>query len=367
MKMKRLYWNGGLVFLLILVGSGCALYSYRYRQSTYDTTVEKGTVLQSIVLSAEIEDKILALDPEKISEADVRETLSRGPAPRIMNIHGGVYPVYLAMESFSKFLIAMGYPENKIRDPADGTYSYSPYTNTAKIAGIVAWYYEKEGMRVMLVGHSGGGIRTAKVLHELAGTFDEKIPVWNPLTNEEEDRFSIIDPLTGIERPVVGVQVGYATAVGAGGLATLLPTHWSMIGRLRKIPDTVEYFTGFYTMLDPIGGTFLGLVRSENIYEANGTAKVRNVRLPFMHNHVTVPFTSHLASNQAIRDWINNYVPSDEPELTVEFDTSSANILWAADVWYSIKKQWCLEVQRLIRAKRGMSVGSRPTGRSAGP
>jgi len=365
--MKRMYWHVSLISLLILLGSGCASYNYRYRQSTYDTRVEKGTVLKSIQVPPEIEHKILALDPENIDEAGVREILARGPTPRIINIHGGVYPVYLAMESFSTFLSKMGYPESKIRNPSDGSYSYSPYMNSAKIAGIIAWYYEKEGMRVMLVGHSAGGNQAAKVLHELAGTFEDKIPVWNPLTDQGEDRFSIIDPLTGVERPVVGVQVGYATVVGAGGLSMLLPTHWTMIGRVRNIPDTVEYFTGFYTILDPIGGTLLGLVKSENTYEANGTAKVRTVRLPSTYNHVTVPSTSHLADNKAIRDWINNYVPSDEPELTVEFDTSSANILWAADVWHSVKKQWCLEAQRLIRAKKRISVGSGSTRPNVGP
>jgi hypothetical protein len=365
--MRRIAWRVSLSALLILLGGGCASYSYRYRQSTYNTQVEKGTVLKSVQVSPEIEDRILALDPENMDEADVREVLARGPAPRIMNIHGGVYPVYLAMESFSMFLMKMGYPENKIRNPADGSYSYSPYTNTAKIAGLVAWYYEREGMRVILVGHSGGGIRAVKVLHELAGTFEDRIPVWNPVTNEQEERVSIIDPLTGVERPVIGLQVGYATAVGAGGLAMLVPSHWSMMGRLRKIPDTVEHFTGFYATLDPIGGTFLGLSRSANTYEANGTAKVRNVRLPFTHNHVTVPFTSHLAGDKSIRDWINNYTPSDEPELTTTFDTSSMNILWAADVWHGIKKQWCIEAQRLIRAKRSMSVGSGSTGPNVDP
>ena len=29
----------------------------------------------------------------------------------------------------------------------------------------------------------------------------------------------------------------------------------------------------------------------------------------------------------------------------------SMNILWAADVWYSIKKHWVLEAQRFLRAK----------------
>jgi hypothetical protein len=27
-------------------------------------------------------------------------------------------------------------------------------------------------------------------------------------------------------------------------------------------------------------------------------------------------------------------------------------VLWAADVWHNIKKHWCLEAQRLIRAQR---------------
>jgi len=27
------------------------------------------------------------------------------------------------------------------------------------------------------------------------------------------------------------------------------------------------------------------------------------------------------------------------------------NVLWAADVWFSIKKHWCIEAQRLIRAR----------------
>jgi len=29
-------------------------------------------------------------------------------------------------------------------------------------------------------------------------------------------------------------------------------------------------------------------------------------------------------------------------------------VLWAADVWHSVKKHWTLEAQRLIRAKRAV-------------
>jgi len=179
--------------------------------------------------------------------------------------------------------------------------------------------------------------------------------VWNPLAEEAEDRYTIIDPLTGTERPVVGVKLGYATAVGSGGLGRLFPNTWSMLGRLRTIPDVVEHFTGFFIGLDLLGGDFWGLVADVNTYKPNGAAMVRNVRLPPGYNHVTVPTSGHLATDQAIRDWINAYTPTDQPELTVAFEAPSANILWAADVWHSVKKQWCLEAQRLIRARKNLT------------
>jgi hypothetical protein len=336
--------------------SGCASTSYRTREADYEQRLAKGGVLQALQLAPELEDRILALDPERISEEDIETTLSLAPAPRIINLHGGVPLVYLAMESFSKFLIGMGYPESKIRNPVDGSYSYSPYKSSLEIAGIIAWYYEREGLPLIIVGHSAGGIQTIKVLHELAGTFGNKIAVWNPLTEKSEDRYTIIDPITGIERPVVGLRVGYASVVGSGGFARLLPNHWRMLGRLRTIPDSVENFTGAFIGVDLIGGDFFGLTDPANRYAANGAANVRNVTLPPFYNHVTVPTTAQLAEKRQTRDWINAYRPGGAP-LRVDFDGPSDNILWAAEVWYGIKKQWCLEAQRLIRARRKMAGG----------
>jgi hypothetical protein len=31
--------------------------------------------------------------------------------------------------------------------------------------------------------------------------------------------------------------------------------------------------------------------------------------------------------------------------------------MWAADIWHSIKKHWCLEAQRLLRAPRPAAGG----------
>jgi hypothetical protein len=279
------------------------------------------------------------------------------PAPRIINIHGGIFPVHTRMISFSEFLIGRGYPRNRIKNPGDGTYTFSCYESSELIAGMIAWYYEKEGLRPMMVGHSQGAMQAVKILDELAGKTAKRLYVWSPLTWQKEKRYEFTDPLTGTNRPVVGLQLPYVTGVGGGGLTRFLPNQWDMAFRLRSIPDSAEEFTGFYKNNDLLGGDFLGY-GSANFYKANGKAHVRNVQLPTEYKHGEVPDTKHLLQSQQIKDWVNNYKPVDvfesEPHLEATFDSDSHNILWAADVWYSIKKHWTLELQRVIRARRAL-------------
>ena len=64
-----------------------------------------------------------------------------------------------------------------------------------------AWYYEQEGVRAMLVGHSQGGIQALKVLHELAGSYGSELSVVDPTTGEQQSRTTIVDPLTGAMVP----------------------------------------------------------------------------------------------------------------------------------------------------------------------
>ena len=151
---------------------------------------------------------------------------------------------------------AHGVPREKLRDPSNGAYSQSPYGSSERLAGEIAWYYEHDGVRPMIVGHSQGGMQAIKVLYTLAGAFEPKVAVWNAATDAAEDRFSIVDPLDGSKRPVVGLSVTYATAVGAGGAAFMLPNQWDMLLRLRTIPDTVDDFTGFAIQGDMIAWTF---------------------------------------------------------------------------------------------------------------
>jgi len=334
-------WPFMALLALALVSGGCVVRPLRSPPDVVPPSAPQLT-------DRAIIERILSLDPEHVTDADVRQTLAKGPTPRIMLLHGGIYPVHLSMESFGRFLVGMGYPEAKIRDPYDGSWSHSPYEDAERLAGIAAWYYEKDGMPPMLIGHSQGGMQAVKILHVLNGEYSDAVAVWNPLTDFAEGRTAIVDPLTGSERPVVGLKLSYVSAVGAGGAAFLLPNQWSMLGKLRTIPDTVDEFTGYSIALDLWAWTVPG-VDATRKFENGGRAKVRNVTLDAMNSHVLVPVTSQLARDSAIQKWINAYVPGTTAPPP---PNAGENLIWAADTWYDVKKHWVLEAQRLIRVTR---------------
>jgi hypothetical protein len=309
-----------------------------------------GAVLARLPFDRAAEDRILAIDPSHVTEADIRGPLASAPAPRIMLMHGGIYPVHLIMLSFGHFLKGMGYPEDAVRDPGNREWSYSPYEDGARLAGILAWHYEHDGMRPMMIGHSQGGMQAIKVLHVLAGRFEREVQVLNPWTQELERRTSIVDPLTGKTRPVVGLSASYVSVVGAGGAAFLLPNQWNMAGKLRSIPDTVDEFTGFFIAVDLIAWSFPGINEAE-VFRENGKAKVRNLQLPAAYSHVFLPAVQELAKDPDTRAKLNAYAPGKPGEAGLENDLLSGS-LWAADVWYSVKKHWVTELQTLIRARR---------------
>lgn len=342
-----------LLLGVMMSASGCA--TRREIEPVRAQEIEEIWRAREFKLTPELQERILALDPLHVSETEIRDVLSRVPAPRIIKIRGGTRLVYRRMASFSEFLIGMGYPAVSVIDPGDGRYAYNCYEDSEILAGLIAWYYEREGLRPMLVGHSQGGMQVVKVLHRLAQPPSHHIPLWNPLRWQAENTSEFTDPLTGRKRPVVGLVLPYASAVGAGGLTRMLPNQWDMTTKLRTIPDSVEEFTGFCKGLDLLGGDFLGYGPA-NHYKARGKARVQNVWLPDDYPHATLPETRHLADNPAVKDWLNEYQPSPDLVTTPKFEThleaNTENILWAAEVWYRIKKHWVLEVQRYVHAKR---------------
>ena len=270
--------------------------------------------------------RLAAIDCERVSAAQVREVLALVPAPRIVLLQGSVAVV--TMEPFAQFLIGMGYPEERLRNPADGRTTYDSFADSAALAGGLAFDYERTGLEPMLIGHSQGGMLAIRVLYEFAGEFHRSLPV--------------VDPRTGGERAVVGLHVAYAAALATGWLPRVLLGQWSMLPRLRKIPDTVAEFTGFDIPNDPIAGNLLGITP----YQATGSARVRNVRLPASYSHVALPLADHLPGNPAAREWIDGWRPGASlPEDLAEL----RNIVHAADIWNSVRRHWCVQAQRLLK------------------
>jgi hypothetical protein len=297
-------------------------------------------------IAAEVAERVLALDPEHISAADVRDLLARVPAPRIFLFQGSLAPV--TMLPFANFLIAMGYPEAKLRNAADGSVSLSSFGDSAEPAGTLAWYYEREGMMPMMIGHSQGGMMVIRILQDLAGMAADKVMVWNPLAHRSEQRDWIADPWTGARRPVVSLKVPYAAALATGRLPRLMLGQWSTLTTLRDVPDSVEEFSGFTIDWDPIAGT----VPDVDPFRATGSARVRNIGLSATTSHIGMPLSLRLAENTVTRAWIESYTPAESAPVPAA-DIDVTNIVHSADIWFSVKKHWCIEAQRYIRAARG--------------
>ena len=277
-----------------------------------------------------------ALDCKDLGAAAVRDVLALAPAPRVILIAGSLPAV--TMEPLARFLVAMGYPDARLRAPGDGARSQSGYQDSLRLAGIVAWHYEHDGMAPLLIGHSRGGMVVVRTLHELAGAFQDAVPVWDPVRDEPLDRTTVVDPYTHAERPVVGLRVEYAAAIATGRLPRLLLGQWTMLRRLHVIPDTVREFTAFTIPGDWIAGD----VFDREGYRAAGTAHVRNVELPAGTSHIGAVDVDPLAEDPAMREWIDAYRP-DRPAAWPHGDTT--NLLQAADIWYGVKSAWCRAAQ----------------------
>jgi hypothetical protein len=248
------------------------------------------------------------------------------------------------MDPFGEFLVAMGYPAARLANPRDGTMSWVSSGSSTALAGSLAWFYEHDGMMPLVIGHSQGGMLAIRTLYELAGAFGDAIPVTDPATGDPLPRTTVVDPRTGATRPVLGLKVPYAAALATGTLPRLLLGQWSMISRLRRIPDTAVEFTGYSFRFDPIAGEF----GNPDPYVATGSAIVRNVTLPATDSHIGLPDARHLAADPRTRAWIYAYAPdAGLPPLPADADTT--NIVPAADLWFGIRRQWCLAAQQALR------------------
>ena len=334
-----------------LLLAGCLVAGCAQRSST---TLIRPTTLSSDescrIVSSDLADQVLAMDPDHISEADLRVLRTMFPAPRIIAINGSLPLVTL--DSLARFFIVMGYPEEKIADPLSGTLSYSSYRESAILAGMVAWHYEKDGVMPILIGHSQGGMLVVKVLHELSGSFGSDLQVWDPYADRSEGRSMIIDPVSGNERPVIGLKAGFGSAIATGKVMRLILGQWDMLRRLRQIPDSVVEFTGYHLSHDLISGTLFGVSKGD-WYQPIGSAHVRNIILPAGTGHLEAVRIETSEMDQDTRQWISMYQPVQDSQQPVP-EKGGGSLLYAADIWHRIKAVWCREVQDWIIGRRSV-------------
>ncbi|MFI4888229.1 MAG: hypothetical protein ACHP7B_05730, partial [Burkholderiales bacterium] len=86
----NLKWLTAALVALSMALTGCAL------QPPAEAAAE---LAKPALPDRALQDRLLALDPTHITDEDVRLVLAKGPTPRMILIHGGVYPVHLLMES----------------------------------------------------------------------------------------------------------------------------------------------------------------------------------------------------------------------------------------------------------------------------
>jgi hypothetical protein len=281
-----------------------------------------------------------ALDCDRLSSGDVASVLATVPAPQVIAMHGSV-PI-VTMEPFAEFLQRMGYPAERLVNPRDGARTTSSRLDSARLAGWIAWHYERDGLMPLLIGHSQGGMVVIRLLHDLAGTRGPRtFHVWDPREPAPESRTTIVDPRTGAPRDVAGLRLPFAAVLATGSLPRFLLGQWGMLPLLRDIPDSVDEFLGFSIPWDPIAGTFA----EPPPFTATGSARVRNVVLPASYSHIDLPRTAHLASQPATRAWIEDFTPGSSTPPPADADV--ANLVHAAELWHAVKRQWCRQAKDL--------------------
>ena len=178
-------------------------------------------------------------------------------APHIVLLQGSLGIVTMA--PFGEFLEGMGYPAAALADPRTGEMTTDSDLDGRTLAGMLAWQYERDGVRPVIVGHSKGGGVVIDTLRALAGAYGNDLALVDPRTLEPEARTHFLDPVTGETRRVVDLTLPLASAIATGRLPRILRGQFELAGVLRDVPDSADRFVGFMIPYDPIAVTFAGV------------------------------------------------------------------------------------------------------------
>ena len=246
----------------------------------------------------------------------------------------------------------MGYPEERVRNPRDGSLSYSSFVDSARTRrndGVVlrARRHGADAHRPQ-PGRNDGGTRPARAGGRLRTT---RSRCGTRCATKPRTRTTIVDPFDG-ERASRGrtqgsLRGGDRNRHSCRGSCSVNGT---CSKRLHEIPDTVEEFTGY---LARVGSDRRQFRARGALSSATGTAQVRNVVLPPAASHITAPAGARARARSGDAG-VDRRLRRRRERRSCRSKQARTfrNLLHAADIWYSVKKHWCLEAQHMIRALR---------------
>ena len=343
--------------LMLLWVSGCASLTF---EETYRPLRPGPHGWDALSQDPELSRRILGLDPNRVSQRDISDILSKGPTPWLMTI-APLPPWSVEFLNLIKFFVKSGYPANRIGDPRSNDYRIDWRERPEIIGGMTAWFYENDGMAPILIGWSGGGILAVHVLHTLNGSPDtEKVRMVSARTGEIEERTWFRDFHTGERRPMSALRIPFAAALAAGGLGRYVqPKIWPIVHGLHQVPDTVHEFLGFKSPQDIFGtdmlnGSDAGFVEA-NRFQAMGSANVRSIMTDDSYDHFWVVHCNELLETPEGTVWVQNYRPDSshghrDYRHTIEFSfIEGKRNLFCGEIWHAVKKHWALSAQRVAR------------------
>src|SRR5262245_31614152 len=92
----------GLILCIGLVLSACTTSRPKGSTGGVPTNATPSAICRVKGLPAETRKNILKLNAEHVTEQEVRDVLAHTPAPQIISIHGGIFPIKSGMNSFAQ-------------------------------------------------------------------------------------------------------------------------------------------------------------------------------------------------------------------------------------------------------------------------
>ena len=250
-------------------------------------------VLGALALDLQLEARILALDPERVSDSDVREVLALradaahrrrctaastgAPADGVVLAFPGRHGLSVAQAQASRRRTSVAQPLRE--QPAD---------RRADRLVLRARGHDADDGRPQ-PGRHPAGEGAARPGRRWRDADPGVEPANRRGRAAHDDRRSLY---RHAQRPVVGLKIGYASVVASGGAALLLPNQWSMVRRLRTIPDTVDEFTGYALAVDLVAWDMPGAGAH---YQATGVPQGAQCR--------AAGATTRMSSSRRPRTW----------------------------------------------------------------